>query len=506
MKIKTEKPTTNATPNAELKESGLSMPKKKDLIKSEPVCEQPALKPPVTTSADSKPNPLTTAEHTQMPTTKQITANSRRRKSTTSLANHCTPPKATMLSSRRDTIYQAEGIEMSSKIREYQTIEAPQQKPAMTIFNEVRLIPKEMPEIRKKITPNVPIYTSNPLHRTISSDGDAQIIEAIVPPNVETIKGTRNVMNAISQGAQLVKVIDSKIIKQPVTLSNMYVTKSGQSQPQPIKTTTMKQTFTPVKNLEFLTANDVAQFTKTGKAHKIQVITSDAPSMVNSVNVVQRASNYKNNIISIPTARNPNIVKTSDKTIMHVSLPQLPPFHQKTEPKKPIIARNRPKYQQPKHIVKFMLPQQQHRTVTIHPNTTISKGMEHFFIVASDHINRFNANEPFVLFPFHLVPTQVQTINESPQEYIYEEQVNNWQNYDPRIIDQNGYTKIVRNAANNGHDYRKHATNVISDNIIYDEEITEEYITSDEFPEIMADNVVEMQSDNVIIVSNNVGS
>lgn len=388
-KNKTEKPNANAATNIDTKESAPSMAKKKELTKSEPVAEPPALKPPVTIPADNKQTSSQSIETAQMPITKQITANSRRRKSTTSLANHCTPPKATMLiSSRRETI-----TETSSQIREYQPIDVPQEKPSkaneVRIVSEVRIVPNELSENREKIAPTIPVYTSNPKHRTISSDSDVQIIEAIVPPNLETIKGTRNVMNAISQGAQLVKVIDSKIIKKPVTLSNMYVAKAVATQPQSIKTTTVKQTYAPMRasNIEYLTVNDCTQFPKPAKAHKIQVITSDISSKLKSVNLVKRTSKVKhtNDIISIPTARNPNIVKTSDKTIMHVSLPHLPAFQHKAD------VQHRPKYQQPKHIVQFMLPQQQqHRTVTIHPNTTISKSMYIANDFSTNHSIQFN--------------------------------------------------------------------------------------------------------------------
>lgn len=95
-------------------------------------------------------------------------------------------------------------------------------------------------------------------------------------------------------------------------------------------------------------------------------------------------------------------------------------------------------------------------------------------------------------------------------DYVYKEQINDWQNYDPRRIDnQNGYVKIVRNTSNNGRDYENHhATNTSSENIIYDEDIiTEEYITTDEFND---DNVIEMEvdsnyaSDDTVLVSRNV--
>lgn len=102
----------------------------------------------------------------------------------------------------------------------------------------------------------------------------------------------------------------------------------------------------------------------------------------------------------------------------------------------------------------------------------------------------------------------VTTINEPPiNEYIYEEQINDWQNYDPRNIDnQNGYVKIVnrsRNVSNNERDYQNHEENIIyDDNIITEEYISEEY---------SADNVIEMETldgnyatSEVTYVSNNV--
>ncbi|XP_055316782.1 BRCA2-interacting transcriptional repressor EMSY [Sitodiplosis mosellana] len=480
--------------------------------------EQPALKIPPTNAVESKAIQTPKVENVQMPMPmpKPITANSRRRKSTTSLANHNAPaPKAMLLTSRRDTMIETsrERIrETPHSIEQLQPPLAPKPQPIVQqqqtppppppkpIVNEVRVIQKEVAAApREEIVKSAPIYTQNAVHRTLSNDGEVQVIEAIVPQKVETIKGTRNVMNAISQGAQLVKVIDSKIMKKPVTISNMYA-KPTQTQPlkvaQPTTIASIKQTFAPVKlaNVEYLTVNDCARpLSKPtiGKvAHKIQVITSDAPQMINSVNVVQRTTNHgnkNNDFISIPTARNPNIVKTSDKTIMHVS-PHLPQhqFHhhhqqqyQQPRPqinKKPttIIGQtiqNHLKYpQQTKHVVQIVQqpPQSQPRTLTIHPNSTILKAL----------------------------PTQVQvsTINEMPAEYVYEEQVNDWQNYDPTMTNQNGYVKIVRSAPpNNGRDYQKHANitpNIITENIIYDEDIiTEEYITTDEFT---ADNVIEM--------------
>lgn len=115
-------------------------------------------------------------------------------------------------------------------------------------------------------------------------------------------------------------------------------------------------------------------------------------------------------------------------------------------------------------------------------------------------------------FLFSAVPAQVSTLNETqPQEYVYEEEINDWQHFDPTRIDQsNGYVKIVRNVSeNNGraHDHQKHVTNVIGENIIYDEDIiTEEYITTEEYED--GDNVIELAEedveDGVVMVAGNV--
>lgn len=421
VKPKTEAPNVVATVNTEtnsITESSCSTAKRKDPIQkvNNPIEQSPALKTSTTSSSDSKPTiSIPKIESIQMPqitppppTAKQITANSRRRKSTTSLAYQPPQPKAILLSNRRDTM-----IETSFKIRDHHQPIEPQLKPPKSQSNEMRPIPKEFTENRgdEHAMINAPKYSPSPIHRTsVSNDANVQVIEAVVPHKMDTIKGTRNVMNAISQGAQLVKVIDSKIIKKPVNISNTYVTKPQQV--QPFKAATIKQAFASnkVSNVDYLTVNDCVRISKPAlqqppppslpiKAHKIQVIPSDTTTtmVVNSANIVQRTSlNHKNDFISIPTARNPNIVKTSDKTIMHVS-PNLP---LKNQIKKPIQinAQNYSKYQQ-KHVVKIMQPQTQPRTVTIHPNPKILKGTYAQRERESDHVNA-NAFDCFFFFFF----------------------------------------------------------------------------------------------------------
>lgn len=89
------------------------------------------------------------------------------------------------------------------------------------------------------------------------------------------------------------------------------------------------------------------------------------------------------------------------------------------------------------------------------------------------------------------------TINDPSAEYIYEEPINDWQNYDPSHVEQpNGYMKIINSsraaASNIEHDYQRHEAEICYDVVDHDDIITEEYITSDDFS---MDNVIEMETD-----------
>lgn len=109
------------------------------------------------------------------------------------------------------------------------------------------------------------------------------------------------------------------------------------------------------------------------------------------------------------------------------------------------------------------------------------------------------------------------TANEPTTEYIYEEPIHDWQNYDPSHIEQpNGYMKIINKsrsvASNIEHDYQRHEAEICYDVVDHDDIITEEYITDD----FSMDNVIEMDTDGggtiytandnnvVTFVSNNV--
>lgn len=88
--------------------------------------------------------------------------------------------------------------------------------------------------------------------------------------------------------------------------------------------------------------------------------------------------------------------------------------------------------------------------------------------------------------------TTTTTRNESPVEYIYEEPINDWQNYDPSHIEHpNGYMKIINSsrtvASNLEHDYQRHVAEICYDVVDHDDIITEEYIDMD--------NVIEMETD-----------
>lgn len=350
--------------------------------------------------------PATAAGASVAPTPKSapkpnpITSNSRRRKSISTLVANHTPAKAMLISNRgrRDTM-----IETCPKIREHQPPEplrrivnepslAFQHKKSTATNNIARTISQKLeppaassttvfatkaslppPQAQPQLPPPPPPSTSQKKVHMPNND-DVQIIEAFdnnllnsirqAKQNVTTIKGTRNVMNAISQGAQLVKVIDSKIIKHPVTISNMYVTAPTKPNPAPI------------------------QVQQSSQQHAIKPI-ADAGRLTKFVG----SKGAKVEIIALPppSARNPNIVKTSDK-IMHVS-PHLQKSNQIIRTAVAPIAGSSitsninsqnhhstatattttvPKFQQKNHVVQVV--QSQPRMVTIHPNSGILTG------------------------------------------------------------------------------------------------------------------------------------
>lgn len=359
---------------------------------------------PIPTPMQTTTMSATGATVATTPKPNPITSNSRRRKSISTLV--ASPAKAMLISNRgrRDTM-----IETCPKIREHQPPEplrrianepslAFQHKKLTATNNNARSISQKLeppppansttvfatktslpPPQSQLLLPPPPPPTSQKKSHMPNND-DVQIIEAFVPHNVSTIKGTRNVMNAISQGAQLVKVIDSKIIKHPVTLSNMYVTAPAKSTPAPIQvqqSLSQQQQQQSIKSIA-----DAGRLTKFvgNKGAKVEIIALPPPS-----------------------ARNPNIVKTSDK-IMHVSPHQMLPaqksnqiirttvgpmggsgssggthhitsninslnHHTITTTATPTTV---PKYQQKNHIVQVV--QSQPRMVTIHPNSGILTG------------------------------------------------------------------------------------------------------------------------------------
>lgn len=357
-----------------------------------------------------------------VPKPNAITSNSRRRKSISALVANHSPAKAMMISNRRDTIQAS----TSPKIREHQPPEPLQhrtepllafQHKKSSVANNVRSIAKhELPPANptpvfttkstNSVHPPPALLPAPPQKKThMPTTDDVQIIEAFVPHNVGTIKGTRNVMNAISQGAQLVKVIESKIIKHPVNLSSMYVTAPAKPTPAPtqVQQTQPQQQQQPIKS--------TASKQQTPKTYSSP---GTDPAWFAKF-VGSKIVRDKIEIISLPklpppSARNPNIVKTSDK-IMHVSPHQLPPQKSNqmirtaagslgdggsnggtitstinsqnhstiitttTTPAVPtptIPTVRIHKYQQKNQVVQVV--QSQPRMVTIHPNSTIFNG------------------------------------------------------------------------------------------------------------------------------------
>lgn len=380
--------------------------KQSELLK---VMEMPTPTPtPMQTSATAvavgtASAPMLAPTSKSAPKPSPITSNSRRRKSISTLVANHIPAKAMLISNRgrRDTM-----IETCPKIHEHhqppeplrriakesplafphkkstatnniartisQKLEPPPPVSSTTVFATKASLPPPQPQSQPQLPPPPP--TSQKRTHMPNND-DVQIIEAFVPHNVSTIKGTRNVMNAISQGAQLVKVIDSKIIKHPVTISNMYVTAPAKSTPAPIQ---VQQSSQPHAIKPIADAGRLTKFVG-NKGAKVEIIALPPPS-----------------------ARNPNIVKTSDK-IMHVS-PHLLPAQKSNQiirtavtpmggsssgaaaggthhitsnintqnHHKTTTTISVPKYQQKNHVVQVV--QSQPRMVTIHPNSGILTG------------------------------------------------------------------------------------------------------------------------------------
>lgn len=462
-------------------------------------------------------------------------ANSRRRKSISTLVASHSPAKAMMISNRRDTMIET----CYPKFREHHPPEpiatdpllAFQQRKsaaatATTVTaaaapNIVRSFPKiELPasitatSIFVPKSSNTSIQQPSQKKQTPTND-DVHIIEAFVPHNVSTIKGTRNVMNAISQGAQLVKVIDSKVVKQPITISNLYVNAPAKStvpatiqiqqpQQQPQQFGSMK-----TSNIDYL-----SKFVG-NKGHKIEIISLPP--------------------LPPPSARNPNIIRnTNDKTIMHVSPHLLAQRSNLTIRPAPAsiagssgtstintqnhhtitttaTAASKYHQQNKNHVVQVVQPQP--RMVTIHPNSTILNSKRFFLFCLC-----LNLNTVVILILILIsVPARVTTVNEPVAEYVYEEPIADWQNYDPSRIEQpNGYVKIINRSHPNAmkHDYQDES---IAENIIYDDGGDSDIVDHDDIitEEYIMDNVIEVDTDSggtiytandnvVTYVSNNV--
>lgn len=297
--------------------------------------------------------------HDSATTTAKLTlANIRRRKSTTSIMNNINiTPKPLLLPNKREIAI----------------------APKSCIDNGIISNPLDI------VNPNHVTQASNDTQQTnIKNDSmKVNVRDAYNAANAsrvfELIEG-----NAVKTALSAVKR-SSPILKKPrITASQPPPPPTPTPTPLPpvlLNTQRMKsQTFQPniVKsnplnkqsNLEYYTSDDCTRLTSPIKSQKAQMINvSTAPIMNTMVTIKKKVQlpSHKNDFISIPTARNPNIVKTNDRTIMHVT-----PINQTN---RLTISNANNQGSMPKKInVQIISPRSQSRTVTIHPSSAMFQG------------------------------------------------------------------------------------------------------------------------------------
>lgn len=315
----------------------------------------------------------------------KLTTNNLRRKST-SIVKGTPPPKAILLSNRKIQKVETNSIKEQPQIK---TIDTTMTESNTASNQEINIKPRTIARSQNLSKINVPLNDNN---HGIQSEQLSKLITS----NFDTsMRNTSNCVNNISHGTQIVKLIDGNaiimrpstktVVKKPITIapiaatattkpnSNVYMAKT-------ISSNAVNQTYTTLKpsNIE-ITMNNCARLTEPlVKAHKIQIVTSDVPTISTNSNAVRATSNLNNGIISIPTTRNPNIVKTNDRTVIHVS----PVNDIRTSKKLLTNVYNRNKIQQTKHMAQVnMQIQTKPKTVTIHPDSTFSRGKNLLYLL-----------------------------------------------------------------------------------------------------------------------------
>lgn len=213
-------------------------------------------------------------------------------------------------------------------------------------------------------TPNATAIDSNAKMNTMKLNArDAFNVAKASPRVYEIIEG-----NTVKTALSVVKP-SSPISKRPKIAPTRTIAHNHLAKIETIKscpTTILKQKL-PIKSFdpEYTKKDDLLNQIRN---QKVQTVTSDASTTEANINFKKRIESpiYRKDFIPIPSARNPNIVKTNDRTIMHVT-----PIHQHDQ----LNSLNRNQNQIPKkHIVQVISPQTHPRTITIHPNNVMFEG------------------------------------------------------------------------------------------------------------------------------------
>lgn len=289
--------------------------------------------------------------------------NNRRRKSTTSVINSVIPPKLVLLYNRRKNL-----TGMKSNVNNCSS----ENNTDHLKFNEKQLTSSE--QIETNPTPlNATVKESNYKVDSIKFNARDAYNAANTSRVFEIIGGdtVKAAFCAVKRSSPISKKQRLEVLQ---TDPNAHQTKI-----QGIKSTQSNiiKSHLPFEsnNVEYLVSDDGNTMLNSIETHQKQSFTSDPQSMNTTVGIKDKSQllsspsqTHRKDLISIPTARNPNIVKTNDKTIMHVT-----PIQQ-TSKSPSSSANNISVRTQKKQIVQVISPQSQPRTVTIYPNNVVFKG------------------------------------------------------------------------------------------------------------------------------------
>lgn len=214
-----------------------------------------------------------------------------------------------------------------------------------------------------EITPNVAIDSISKSNTMKVNARDAFNVAKVSTRVFEIIEG-----NTVKTALSVVKP-SSPISKQPKIAPARTIVHNHIAKTEPIKscpTNILKQKL-PIKSSdsEYTRKDDLLNQIRN---QKVQTDGSEASTTEANINFKKRIESpiYRKDFIPIPSARNPNIVKTNDRTIMHVT-----PIQQNDQLN--LLNRN-PNQIQKKHIVQVISPQTHPRTITIHPNNVMFEG------------------------------------------------------------------------------------------------------------------------------------